>query len=161
MGKKGQTRELSLLLDQYVERHGQAGADLHDVAQWMLNQGYPEPKSKSSVDILAERLAKVARDQTEFDPDSGASYRKYHAVPDDMQPGLFKWFDIRHAPRPKMHRSLHYRRKQMVFDGTRLISDLRSWNKCHPDEDPLEDLEMNLTEDIAEQLALFEVATHG
>ena len=158
MGKKGQTRELSLLLDHYVKRHGEAGTTLHDAAQWMLNQGYPEPKAKSSVDILAERLAKLARNQTEFDPDSGTSYRKYHAVPDDTQPGLFKWFDIRDAPRSKMNNSLRDRRKQMVNDGVQLTLDLIFWNKCHPDEEPLEALEMNLTEDIAERLALFDIA---
>lgn len=47
------------------------------------------------------------------------------------------------------------------MDGMQLTLDLRSWSKCHPDEDPLEDLEMNLTEDIKEQLALSEVATHN
>ena len=154
--KRGESRQLLLLLNHYVVMNGRNEIDMHEVATWLLENNYPPPKPRSSADILAERLTKAARSEVEYDPDDGVLYRKYHSVADENQPSMFKWFDIRHASRAKMHKSFSHRRKQIVNDAFQLTLDLRSWNKLHPDEQPLEKLDMNLTEDIEERLIMYD-----
>jgi hypothetical protein len=144
MGKK---QKLQRLIRLYKEQTGKVEIDMHEVAEWAARMGWPLPTPKSPIDLFAKQLTEAAREEVGRDPDTGHPYRVYHAIPVSGQLNLFRYIDIREAPRRKMHLSAVNRREQMIGDGLQLTLDLRFWNKLHPDEEPIE-LPMDLTDDI-------------
>jgi hypothetical protein len=136
MSKK---RERQLLISRWKEETGATEIDMEKVAIWAAAKGWPLPKPKSPLEMLAKEFADAAREQIEKDPVTGRPYRKYHAVPNvSGQTNFFTWWDIDEAPRKIMHKSLINRREQMIGDGLQLTLDAMYWNRKHVDEQPIE-----------------------
>jgi hypothetical protein len=140
--------EKQRIIRAWKDETGETAIDMHKVALWAVARGWPLPKPKSPIDILAKQFADAGREQIEHDPDNGNPFRVYHAVPVKIgEQTVFHWYDIREAPRKVMQKSLVMRREQMVSDGVQLTFDEMFWRKCHPGEEPIE-LPMDLSMDI-------------
>jgi hypothetical protein len=141
-------KQMQNLIRLYKERTGESEVDMHKVAEFAAQQGWPLPKPFNPLDELAKQFSKAAREEIRYDPITKKPYRGYHAVPafrNNKQLSL--WVDIDEAPRSPMQKSLINRREQMVGDGLQLTLDADHWNSLHPDEDPII-IPMDFTDDI-------------
>lgn len=145
----GQRQDMQRLIRHYKEVTGEQEIDMHKVAMFAREQGWPMPTPPSAIDLLAKKFTDAARDELGYDPKTGKPYRRYHAIPvASGQLNLFVWVDIDEATRPQMLKSSVNRREQMVSDGLQLTLDLDHWNSSNPTEEPIE-LPMDLSLDIA------------
>ena len=121
---------------------------MHKVAEYAAAKGWPLPKPRSAMDLLAKQFADAARQEMRYDTATGKPYRANHAVGIGKS-GQYQWVwvDIDEAERPIILKSLVHRREQMVDDGLQLTLDLEHWNRANPNEEPIE-LPMDLTLDI-------------
>lgn len=142
-------QEMQKLIRLYREETGKAEIDMHDVAMFAMRKGWPMPKPKSPLDMLAAQFRDAARQEVRKDRDSGRPYRAYHAVPSSAAQGSFFWIDIDDPETTckNMRKSAVMRREQMVDDGVQLSLDLDHWNSTHSEEDKIE-LPMDITPDI-------------
>ena len=145
MSKKG---EMQRLIRAYKDETGEREVDMHKVAKWAAGKGWPLPRPRDPLDILAQQFSDAARVETRRDTKTGRPYRANHSFP-VTQGGqqLHLWIDIDEAPRGPMLKSAVTRREQMVGDGLQLSLDLMHWNSINPKETPIE-LPMDLTFDI-------------
>ncbi len=142
------TKDMQRLIRAYKDEKKEVALDMEKVAMWAAGKGWPLPKPKSPIELLAKQLADAAREQTERDPKTGRPYRLYHAFPQKIGEQLhFFYYDIHEATRPVMLRSAVNRREQMVSDGVQLTLDLNYWNSINPDKEKI-NLPMDLTLDI-------------
>jgi hypothetical protein len=144
-------QELQRLIRLYRETTGHAEIDMHEVARFALSKGWPMPRPKSPLDLLASQFRDAARQDVRRDRTSGRPYRAYHAVPalDEKGQGTFYWVDIddpdtTHA---NMRKSMVRRREQMVDDGVQLSLDLDHWNSMRPEDEHIS-FPMDLEPDI-------------
>lgn len=145
MSKK---KDMQRLIRHYKDETGEFEVDMRKVAKFAELIGWEMPKPKDPLDILAQELARAARDEIKHDKETGRPYRVNHAVPQKQgQQTLFVWVDIDEAPRNVMLKSLNLRREQMVGDGLQLSYDADHWNSLHPGEEKIQ-LEMDLSFDI-------------
>lgn len=145
MSKK---KDLQRLIRHYKDETGEIQVDMKKVAKFAELMGWEMPVPKDPLDILAQELARAARDEIKHDEDTGRPYRVNHAVPIKQgQQSLFVWIDIDEAPRPMMVKSLNLRREQMVGDGLQLSYDEDRWNSRNPDEEKIQ-TEFDFTFDI-------------
>lgn len=136
------------LIRHYRDETGETEVDMKKVARFAALMGWKMPTPKDPLDILAQELSRAARDEMEYDRDTGRPYRVNHAIAQKQgTQTVFVWVDINEAPRSVMLRSLNLRREQMVGDGLQLTYDADHWNSQHQDEDKLQ-LEMDLSFDI-------------
>ena len=94
------------------------------------------PPPKDPLDILASELSRAARDEIDYDKETGRRFRVNHAYP--MKQGgqsSFFWVDIDEAPRKVISKAFNLRREQMVSDGLQPSYDQDRWNSKKPDED--------------------------
>jgi hypothetical protein len=142
-------QEMQRFLRHYKDKTGENELDMHKVAQFATQNGWPLPKPISPIDMLAKKFKDAARDEINHDSKTGKPYRVYHAVPTggDGQMSLFVYVDIDEAPRKVMLKSAVNRREQMVSDGLQLTFDLDHWNSVNPSEEPI-NLPMDLGPDI-------------
>lgn len=133
----------------YREETGRSEIDWHEVAEFALKKGWPLPKPRSALDLLADQFRDAARQEVRKDRKSGLPYRGYHAVPSSASQGAFFWIDIDdpETTASNMRKSAVMRREQMVDDGVQLSLDLDHWNSNRPDEEKIE-LPMDITPDI-------------
>ena len=143
-----ESQRLQRIMRLYKPETGEKELDMHKVAEFAKRKGWPMPKPRTELDILAKRLAQAAREEIRYDKTTGKPYRANHSYP-KMQGGqqLHFWIDIDEAPRAPMLKSLVLRREQMVGDGLQLTLDADHWNGINPTEDPLV-MPMDLTDDI-------------
>lgn len=145
MSKK---REMQRLIRAYKDETGKREIDLKEVAKWMVEKGWPPPKPRDPLDLLAQQLADVAREETRRDKVTGKSYRANHHYKDWRGGKQYDfWIDIDEADRGPFLKSAVIRREQMVGDGTQLTLDIMHWNSINSDQEPIE-LPMDLTFDI-------------
>lgn len=145
MSKK---KDMQRLIRHYKEETGEFEIDMRKVAKFAELKGWPMPTPKDPLEILAQELARAARDEIKHDSTTGRPYRVNHAVPQKQgQQTFFVWVDIDEAPRHIMLKSLNLRREQMVGDGLQLSYDADHWNFQHPKEEKIQ-LEMDLSFDI-------------
>ncbi len=132
-------QERQKLIRLYKEETGATSVDLHRVAEWALDRGYPPPKPVSVVELVAKDFARAARQETRTDVETGQPYRVNHMYV-DTQGGqqTHLWIDIDEAPRGPMHASLTMRREQVVGDITQLTFDAEHWNRVNPTEEPIQ-----------------------
>lgn len=136
------------LIRHYKDETGEFEVNMKKVAKFAELLGWKMPVPKDPLDILAQELARAARDEIKHDKATSRPYRVNHAVPQKQgQQTVFVWVDIDEAPRNVMLKSLNLRREQMVGDGLQLIYDADHWNSRHPDKDEIQ-LEMDLAFDI-------------
>lgn len=108
------TEDLQKLIRLYKEETGTKEVDLHEVAVFARDMGYPLAQPADPLDLLVKDLARAAREETRLDKKTGRSYRVNHAVPAPGGQFTF-WVDIdENPPRTHMVKSLTNRREQMV-----------------------------------------------
>ena len=139
--------ELQRLIKQYRFETKEKEVDMHAVARWMSDRGWPMPEPVDPIDRLAKELSKAAREEVRQSA-SGRPYRANHAYP-VTQGGkqLILWVDIDEATRAQMHRSLTLRREQMVGDAVQLTFDAEHWSSTHPTEEPIQ-MELDFAPDV-------------
>lgn len=132
----------------YRERKGSDSVDMHEVAKFAAEMGYPLPRPKSSIDRLAEQFSSAAREEVRRDAETGRPYRANLAIV-EWKNGqqLTLWHDIDVAPRRVAHRALVQRREQMVGDAVQLTLDVDHWNRVHPAEEPIM-MPLDFTDDV-------------
>jgi hypothetical protein len=128
-------------IEQWRHETGNSEIDMEQVAHFAhAKLNWPLPPPLTGIARLAKLFAKVARQATKQDGQTGRSYRVYHAFPagDDYQ-GRMLWFDIddEHATRDQMLKSAVRRREQMVGDAVQLTLDLDHFNRTHPKDEPI------------------------
>jgi hypothetical protein len=152
--KNGLTKneERQQLVRLYRDETGETDVDMHKVAIWAVNKGYPLPKPASAIEILAQQFTDAIRVEYRTDKTTGRAYRVNHAYVPEGQTAF--WFDIDdpETTRKKMQISLINRREQMVSDGLQLTFDADHWNAMHPEEKPIK-IPLDFTEDIDERKA--------
>jgi hypothetical protein len=134
----------------WKEQTGETEVDMHKVAEFAAQKGWKLPIPPSPIDLLAKQFTDAAREETEYDEETGKPYRVYHAVPVKTPQGqlsLFVYVDINEAKRSVMLKSVVNRREQMISDGLQLTFDMEHWNRINPAEEPIA-LPMDLTLDI-------------
>jgi hypothetical protein len=141
-------QEMQRFIRFFKDETGEREVDMHKVAEFAAQKGWPLPKPTSAIDLLAKQFTDAARDEIKYDATTDKPYRVYHAVPvAGPQSSLFVYVDIDEAPRPVMLKSLVNRREQMVSDGVQLTFDMEHWNRVNSDKEPIA-LPMDLTFDI-------------
>ena len=141
-------RDMQRLIRHYKLESGVQEVDMHEVAKYARKMGWPLPKPKDPLDLLARDFAQAAREEIRHDKTTGRPYRANHAL-QVWQGGtqLTLWIDIDEAPRKPMLKSLINRREQMVGDGLQLTLDADHWNSLHSDEEPIV-LPLDFTDDV-------------
>lgn len=142
------TKDMQRLIRHYREETGEIQVDMKKVAKFAEIMGWKMPVPKDPLDILAQELSRAARDEIEYNKETGRPYRVNHAVTQKQgKQTVFVWVDINEAPRNVMLKSLNLRREQMVGDGLQLSYDADHWNSLHPAEVQIQ-IEMDLGFDI-------------
>jgi len=142
------TRDRILMIRHYKEATGANEIDMHDVARFAKEQGWPLPEPADPLDLLARSFSRAARQDIRRDSETGQPYRGYHAY--KLSQGsdqLVFWVDIDEASRKQMHMSATQRREQMVGDGLQLTLDIEHWNQINEEDAPIP-VDLDLTDDI-------------
>jgi hypothetical protein len=141
-------QEMQRLIRHYKDVTGKTEINMHEVAQFAVDKGWPLPRPIAAIDRLAKEFSQAAREEIDHDAKTGKPYRVNHAIT-QIQGSVQQtfWIDIDEAPRGRILKSLVQRREQMVGDGLQLTLDAMHWNGVHPNEEPL-DLPMDFTDDI-------------
>lgn len=142
------TADMQRLIKYYKDETGEQEVDMHKIAKYAIQKGWPMPKPKDPLDMLASQFSKAARQEVRHDKSTGKPYRANHALP--VKQGntqLTLWIDIDEAPRKSIHKSLVNRREQMVGDGLQLTLDADHWNCLHKNEEPII-MPMDFTDDV-------------
>ena len=141
-------KERQRVIRAYIEATKEADVDMTKVLKWAMSQGWKLPKPEDPFAIEAKKFADAAREQVNYDKDTGKPYRQYHSVT-EYHGGtqLHLWIDIDKAPRPRMLKSLMKRREQMISDGVMLSYDADHWNAAHKGDEEIQ-LEWDFTLDI-------------
>ena len=142
------SQRLQRLIQHYRDETGNASVDMHEVAKFAADRGYPLPKPKSALDRLAEHLSIAAREEVRHDKVTGRPYRANLAVVQwNNGQQLTLWHDIDVAPRRVAHKAFVQRREQMVGDALQLTLDVTHWNRVHEGEDPIV-MPLDFTDDV-------------
>jgi hypothetical protein len=141
-------QDMQRIIRHYKDETGEHEVDMHKVALYAYKMGWPMPKPKDPLDLLATSFSQAAREEIRHDKKTGRPYRANHALSvkqGDAQISL--WIDIDEAPRKSMQKSLVNRREQMVGDGLQLTLDADHWNSINSSEDPIV-MPMDFSDDI-------------
>lgn len=128
----------------YREKVGR-DATMKEVAEAAVKAGWPLPKPKDPVELLAKEFSKAESEEIKHDEVTGDPYRA-NICYDEAQ-GRRVWGDIDKASRDKMHKNYILRRENMVGDGLQLTLDLNHWNRINPADAPIE-ADLDLTDDV-------------
>jgi hypothetical protein len=141
-------KEMQFIIRQWKEATGNIEIDMHKVAEFAHQKGWPLPPPLTGIDRLAKEFSQAAREETRQDGKTGKPYRVYHAFPPDGNQGQgMLWIDIDEASRKIMLKSAVMRREQMIGDAVQLTLDLEHWNNVNPKEEPIM-LSNDLTNDV-------------
>jgi hypothetical protein len=141
-------QEMQRLIRHYKDQTGKKEVNMHDVAQFAVDKGWPLPRPVAAIDRLAKEFSQAAREEIRYDKKNGKPYRANHAfITSQGAMQLTLWVDIDEAPRKPMLKSLVQRREQMVGDGLQLTLDAMHWNSVNPKDEPI-NLPMDFTDDI-------------
>ncbi len=141
-------KQLQTLIRSWKDETGAHEIDMREVAKWAHKKGWPLPTPADPMDMLTKQFTEAAREDIEYDKNTGKPFRKYHAIrAKHGATQLHLFIDIEEATRPQMQASLVMRREQMVSDGVMLTYDQDHWNAAHPDQEPIQ-LPLDLTFDV-------------
>ncbi len=141
-------QELERWIREYRRITGIKEVDHHKLALWLERKGWPMPKPKSAVELLAKQISDVARQATRHDEVSGLEYRAYHSFTVPSGDGqLTLWVDIDEATRHQMLKSTVNKREQMVGEAWRLTIDVEHWNRINADKEPIQ-VPLDFTDDV-------------
>jgi hypothetical protein len=142
------TQELQRWIGEYRRTTGIKEVDHHDLAKWLKRKGWPMPKPKDEIDLLAKQISDAARLQTRQDTVTGDEYRAYHSYTVPSGNGqLTLWIDIDEATRPQMWKSTVNKREQVVGELWRMAIDTEHWSRINPDQEPIQ-VPLDFTYDI-------------
>lgn len=142
------SQRLQRLIQHYHDETGNESVDMHDVAKFAADRGYPLPKPKSALDRLAEELSSAAREEIRHDKITGRPYRANLAVVHHSNGQNYTlWHDIDVAPRKVAQKAFVQRREQMVGDAVQLSLDVTHWNSVHESEEPIV-MPLDFTDDV-------------
>lgn len=142
------SQRLQRLIQHYRDETGNESVDMHEVAKFAADRGYPLPKPKSALDRLAEELSTAAREEVRHDKVTGHPYRANLAVVQwNNGQQLTLWHDIDVAPRRVARKAFVQRREQMVGDAVQLTLDVTHWNRVHDHEEPIV-MPLDFTDDV-------------
>ncbi len=142
------TQEMQKIIRRFKEEKGVSLVDMHEVAKYAENMGWPLPKPKTAHDRLAEQFSSAAREEMRTDEITGRPYRANLAVTTwQGKQQMTLWTDIDDAPRHIAHKSFQQRREQMVGDAVQLTFDVMHWNRVNEEEDPI-NMPMDFTDDV-------------
>ena len=142
------TQELQRWIREYRRTTGIKEVDHHILAEWLKKKGWPMPKPKSDVEMLAKQISDAARLETRQDKIAGEEYRAYHSFTVPSGKGqLTLWVDIDEATRSQMWKSTVNKREQVVGELWRMTIDTEHWSRVNPDEDPIQ-MPLDFTDDI-------------
>ncbi len=145
-------KEMQFLIREWKKETENVEIDMHAVAQFAAQRGWPIPAPVSGLERLAKEFSQAAREETKQDSKTGRPYRVYHAYPNDAAGQGMLWIDIDEAPRKIMVKSAVMRREQVIGDMVQLYLDLDHWNRVNTTDDPI-NLPTDLTQDVAERIA--------
>ena len=132
----------------YREKTGRQSIDMHDVAKFAHEMGWPLPKPKDPIDLLAEKFSSAAREEIRTDKVTGRPYRANLAVTTwNGKAQMTLWTDIDVAPRHIAQKSFIQRREQMVGDALQLTFDVMHWNRANEIQEPI-NMPMDFTDDV-------------
>jgi hypothetical protein len=123
-------------------------ASMQEVALAAKAAGWPMPKPKDPIDLLAKAFAEAEREEMRYDEVLGASYNAnicYQVQKGDKQITL--WGDTDKADLNKIEKNKTLRRDQVVGDLLQIKINLLHWNRINPDQKPV-DIELDFTPDI-------------
>ncbi len=144
-------QERQRLIRRYKDETGETEIDMHLVAAWAVQKGYPLPKPANPIDLVAKQLTDALRQEVRRDKKTNRPYRANHAVPHPAKDGqtAFWWIDIDDSETTpdSFRKSAVMRREQMVDDGMQLSLDLDHWNSIRPETERVE-MPWDLTMDI-------------
>jgi len=132
----------------YRDVTGNKEVDMHEVAKFAAEQGWPLPTPAQPIDLLAKEFSRAAREEMRHDVVTKRPYRANHAFTvkqGDKQMTL--WIDIDEAPRKPMAMSVTNRREQVVSDLVQVSFDVEHWNRINPHDEPIV-VETDLTDDV-------------
>jgi hypothetical protein len=133
---------------------GVTEVDMHDVAALAKQMGWPLPKPKDPLDILAKQFADAASEETRKDKLTKKPYRANLSFLRRLGDGkqLWLWFDVDDpmTTRGHMVKGLHLYREQMVSEAVIGVSTAEHWSHNHPDQEPLPFV-TDLTDDVQER----------
>lgn len=144
--------EVKAYLQRYqAEVGGDGMIDAHAVAEWAYRKGLHKPNPKTVIDIIAQDIAQVFREEYRTDA-LGQRYRAKHAVRSkkgDRTLSLWADIDDERAPRDHFVRSFAQRRQQIVGDCFQLKTDVDVYNGKHPTQRPIQ-IPLDFTYDVEE-----------
>lgn len=145
MAKK---QEMMKFIRFFLEKTGKTEYTMQEVADYAMSLGWAPPVQKEPRELLAERFAQAAREETRKDPKTGHSYRANLAVITRTSSGqMTLWADADDAPRPFAQKSFIQRRDQIVDDAVQLTFDVMHWNGINAGEVPIQ-IPLDFTQDV-------------
>jgi hypothetical protein len=148
--RTSKTSRLQGIMRLYKQQTGEIAIEMHKVAAFAQERGFPMPRPIDPLERLAAEFSKAAREEFRRDTKTGRPYRVNHAFPIKQGTGqipMWLWVDIDEAPRRLIHRSLVNRREQIIGDVVQLAFDAEHWNNIHADEQPIV-METDYTDDL-------------
>lgn len=140
----------------FQEREGR-DLSAHEIAEMLEGIGWPMPKPKSQLDILAKQVSEALSEEKVFDEVLGESVDAnicYPAESDGKSDGkqTYRWTEADTASRDKVEANKTLRRDNMVGDAYQSTLILMRWNRLHPKEEPVQ-LDLDLGLDVEWRLA--------
>src|SRR5664279_582849 len=99
-------QEMQRLIRQYKFEAHKTEINMHEVAQFAVDKGWPLPRPVAAIDRLAKEFSQAAREEIRYDKESGKPYRANHAFA--LSLGAVQmtfWVDIDEAPRKPILKS--------------------------------------------------------
>jgi hypothetical protein len=124
----------------YKDHTGEKHVDMRKVAAFAKTMGWPMPKPRDPLDILANDFADAAKEEYRHDATTGRSYRANHVIwtkQGDQQIPLYIDIDDDH-PRHVIVKSVMTRREQVISDLVQIVDDAEHWSVAHPSETPIQ-----------------------
>jgi hypothetical protein len=135
---------------------GVTEVDMHEVAILAKQMGWPLPKPKDPLDLLAKQFADAASEETRKDRTTKKPYRANLSFLRRLGNGkqLWLWFDVDEptTTRDQMVKGLHLFREHVVSEAIIGVNTAEHWSRNHPDQPPLPFV-TDLTEDVQERSA--------
>jgi hypothetical protein len=137
------------LLRHYRDVTGIKEVDMHELAKFAAEKGWPLPEPAKPIDLLAKEFSRAAREEIRHDSVTKRPYRVNHAF--TVSRGgqqMTLWIDIEEAQRKPMEMSVTNRREQTVSDLVQLSFDVEHWNRINPKDEPII-VQTDMTDDVA------------
>ena len=145
-------QEMQRLIRHYKDVTGKTEINMHEVAQFAVDKGWPLPRPIAAIDRLAKEFSQAAREEIDHDAKTGKPYRVNHAIT-QIQGSVQQtfWIDIDEAPRHKTLKALMQYREEMVGEAVIVTNCADHWNSVNPQEEPIT-IPLDFTDDVSWRL---------